>query len=78
MNASKGAAALPASNSAVPGVSKPQSKPPVNDLDDLDDMLQDFEGGDDDDLDDLLDELDMGGMTKPQPKNLDSKTIFNT
>jgi len=53
-NASGGVAALPIIESIVP---KPKVKKDV--MDDLDDMLEDMEGGSEDDLDDLLDEIGM-------------------
>ena len=54
-----GAASVPITKSSVPG---PR---PVDDLDELEDMLNDLEGGDSDDLDDLLDEI--APAYKPAP-----------
>ena len=51
-------------------------KPGQLDLDDLEDMLEDMEGGGLDDLDDLLDDLNMGGANNnKRPTKIENRTL---
>ena len=61
---SDGVAAKPVAASAVPQVNNSKSRP-RDDLDDLEDMLEDMEGGSDDDIDQLFNEI---GASSRQPE----------
>ena len=61
-----GVAAQPIAQSAVPKPVAQKKRTTVDDLDELEDMLEDLEGGSGDDLDDLLDSIGGGAPPKGQ------------